>query len=421
MTSYLFVHQNFPGQFPHIASVLAERGDNVVAIGEAKRLKQRIKPHPRIQLFGYPEPGEANTSTHHYLQGLEAQVRRGQAAFRVAQSLIKKGFNPDVVVAHPGWGETLFLKDAFPRARHIQYLEFFYSATGADVGFDPEYPATIDLNCKVRMKNATQLLSFEYADAGLSPTAWQKSRYPADWQHRIACIHDGIDTRLVQPAEDASISVKSADGSQLLLTRNDEVLTYVARNLEPYRGFHTFMRAVPALLEQRPKAQIIVVGADGVSYGRPAPDKLTYRQHYAREWGTEVDRSRVHFVGRLSYADYLKVLQISSLHVYLTYPFVLSWSMLEAMSAGCAVLGSATAPVQEVIEADKNGFLTDFFDSSALAKRASELLANRKELNSIRQAARQTIIERYDLHSVCLPKILTLLGATATAPASSRR
>ena len=405
MTTYLFVHQNFPGQFPHITRALAEQGHTVVAIGDAKRLHQRIKPHPRIQVFGYPEPRGAGAQTHHYLQGLEGHVRRGQAVFRLAQSLAKKGFRPDIVVAHPGWGEALFLKDVFPKARHIQYLEFFYRATGADVGFDPEFPGGVDSECKARIKNSTQLLSFEYADAGISPTQWQKSRYPADWQPRIAQIHDGIDTAKACPDAAASFTIKGSTQ----LTRADEVLTYVARNLEPYRGFHTFMRAVPGILEQRPAAKILVVGADGVSYGRTAPDNICYREHYLKEWGNAVDLSRVHFLGKLPYADYLSVLQISSVHLYLTYPFVLSWSMLEAMSAGCVVLGSDTAPVREVIRDGENGFLTDFFGADALAKRASELLNNRKEYAAIRHAARQTILENYDLQQHCLPRMLEFL------------
>jgi glycosyltransferase involved in cell wall biosynthesis len=410
---YLFVHQNFPGQFVHIAKALAERGDTVVAIGEEKRLKQRGMIHPRIRLVGYPEPGGAGPKTHHYLQGLEGHVRRGQAVFRLAQGLVKDGLKPDVVVAHPGWGETLFLKDIFPRARHVQYLEFFYRAHGADVGFDPEFPSTVDTVCRVRVKNSTQLLSFEYADAGISPTLWQKTRYPADWQPRIAQIHDGIDTAKVRPADEATITIRRPSGAgELQLTRADEVLTYVARNLEPYRGFHTFMRAIPALLERRPNLNIIVVGGDEVSYGTKLPDNATYREHYAREWGKDVDRSRVHFTGKLPYADYLKVLQVSSLHLYLTYPFVLSWSMLEAMSAGCVVLGSATAPVQEVIRDAENGFLTDFFAVDALVERACDLLANRKDLAAIRQAARQTIVSRYDLQSICLPQMLQFLAPT---------
>lgn len=416
MTCYLFVHQNFPGQFLHVARALAERGDAVFAIGEEKRLRQRTNPHPRIRIFAYPEPPGAGQQTHHYLRDLEAHVRRGQAVFRLAQALIRKGLKPDVVVAHPGWGETLFLKDVFPNARHIQYLEYFYRGKGGDVGFDPEFGGGVDAECRARVKTSTQLLSFEFADAGISPTEWQKSRYPADWHSRIACIHEGIDTTKVHPDASAVAGIRRADGTILHLGQNDEVLTYVARNLEPYRGFHSFMRALPAILDKRPNAQVLIVGGNDVSYGRRLPPGETYRALYEREWeqkGIQVDRNRVHFLGRLSYADYLRVLQVSSLHLYLTYPFVLSWSMLEAMSAGCAILGSATAPVQEVLRDGENGFLTDFFDIDALTEKASDLLARRQELTPIRIAARDTVVSRYDLRTQCLPKLLDFLGSFA--------
>lgn len=414
MPRYLFIHQNFPGQFSHIAQALAERGGEVIAVGEKRRLEQRQALHPKVRLIGYPSPKGAGAHTHHYLRGLEAHVRRGQEIVRVCQSLIAKKFQPDIVVAHPGWGEALFLREAFPRARIIHYLEFFYCTQGADVGFDPEFPTTLDDHCRVRIKNATQLLSFEGADAGISPTVWQKSRYPADWQPRIARCHDGIDTHRVclDPTATIKLPVKVGAGetAMIALTPADEVLTYVARNLEPYRGFHTFMRAVPDILERRPHARILVVGGDEVSYGRPPEGGGTFRERYSKEWGPDVDQSRIHFLGRIPYADYLRILQISSLHVYLTYPFVLSWSMLGAMSAGCVVLGSATAPVQEVIRDGENGFLTDFFDAKQLAKRVTELLAARSDLAGIRHAARETIRVAYDLNDICLPQMLKLLS-----------
>ncbi|WP_299158309.1 glycosyltransferase family 4 protein [Accumulibacter sp.] len=414
MTHYLFIHQNFPGQFPHIVRALAERGNEVVAVGEARPLQQRRQPHPKVRLIDYPSPKGAGANTHHYLRSLEAHVRRGQEILRVCQRLIAKGFQPDIVVTHPGWGEALFLREAFPRARIIHYLEFFYRAQGADVGFDPEFPDTLDDRCRVRVKNSTQLLSFEGADAGISPTAWQKSRYPADWQPRIAQCHDGIDTRLVCPDLTATIKLSAIVGAggtaMIALTPAEEVVTYVARNLEPYRGFHTFMRALPNILEQRPNARILIVGGDEVSYGRPPEGGGSFRERYSKEWGAGVNQSRVHFLGKLPYADYLRVLQISSLHVYLTYPFVLSWSMLEAMSAGCLVLGSATPPVMEVIREGENGFLADFFDAQQLARRVTELLAVRNDLTGIRHAARDTIRATYDLDDICLPQMLKLLS-----------
>jgi glycosyltransferase involved in cell wall biosynthesis len=414
LTRYLFIHQNFPGQFPHTVRALAERGDEVVAVGDKRQLIHRQALHPKVRMIGYPSPKGAGAHTHHYLRGLEGHVRRGQEIVRVCQQLIAKGFQPDIVVAHPGWGEALFLRELFPRARILHYLEFFYRTQGADVGFDPEFPTTLDDQCSVRIKNATQLLSFEGANSGISPTAWQKSRYPADWQPRIDQCHDGIDTLRVYPNPTAAVKLPEkpgvVDSALRELTPADEIVTYVARNLEPYRGFHTFMRAVPSILEQRPHARILIVGGDEVSYGRKPEDGGTFRELYAKEWGAGVDQSRIHFLGRIPYADYLRVLQISSLHVYLTYPFVLSWSMLEAMSAGCLVLGSATPPVMEVIREGENGFLTDFFDAQQLARRATELLSARGGLSGIRHAARETIRATYDLKSNCLPQMLKILA-----------
>lgn len=400
--NFLFVHQNFPGQFPNLAAALAEEpAHRVVALGDAMRLAQRNSPHPRVERVGYRAPAHQNATVHHYLRDYEAHVRRGQAVARAALDLKRTGFRPDVVIAHPGWGEALFLNDVFPAARHIHYCEFFYRADGADVGFDPLFPASVDDRLRVRLKNSTQLVGMEYADAGLSPTAWQASRYPSVLRPKIATIHDGIDTRVVKPDPEASVEVAGRR-----LTARDEIVTYVARNLEPYRGFHVFMQALPQLLAARPQAQVLIVGGDEVSYGRAAPQGKNWREHCLAAYGKQMDLSRVHFLGRLPYRKYLAVLQVSTAHVYLTYPFVLSWSMLEAMAAGCLVIGSATSPVQEVLAHEKNGLLVDFFDADAWATQIADALAHRESLALLRVAARNTIVEHYDLVSCCLPKQL---------------
>lgn len=401
---FLFIHQNFPGQFPHLSAALAAQGHDVVAIGDKESLKQRTVPHPEIKRFGYDTPKKASDTTHHYLRGYENNIRRGQSVVRVAMGLVKNGFRPDVVIAHPGWGEALFLKDVFPDARHIHYCEFFYHAEGADVGFDPEFPTTIDDQLRIRIKNSTQLIGLDYADAGLSPTQWQASLYPESFRSRIHVIHDGIDSNIVKPDAKASLQI-----NDLVLTVKDEVITYVVRNLEPYRGFHIFMRMLPDLLAKRPSAHVLIIGGDDVAYGRPAPEGKTWRDHCFEPIRHLVDESRVHFLGKLPYEKYLKVLQISTVHVYLTYPFVLSWSMLEAMAAGCLVIGSATAPVQEVLLHEENGLLCDFFDVDGWVKCIADALKRRKKLSPLRLAARKTIVEHYDLHSICLPRQLKML------------
>ena len=409
----LFCHQNFPGQYKHIAPAMAHRpGVEAVAIGEAvnlDRINREALP-PALRLIPYDTPRGASAETHHYIRGFEGHVRRGQQVARTAVALAQEGFVPDLIIAHPGWGETLFLKDVFPRTPLLAFSEFFYRARGSDVGFDPEYPITFDDHCRVRVKNATLILSLEAADWIVSPTAWQARQLPALFADRLSVIHDGIDTTRVRPDPEARLALAR---DQQVLTPGDEVITFVNRNLEPYRGFHIFMRALPEIQRRRPQARVVILGGDEVSYGKALPDGQTYRQHLLAELGDRVDLSRVHFLGRIPYAQFLAVLQISAVHVYLTYPFVLSWSMLEAMAAGCLVIGSNTKPVTEVIEDGKTGLLVDFFDQEGLADRIDQVLSHPDRMQTIRDRARAAIVAGYDLHSQCLPRHLALIEALA--------
>ena len=406
----LFVHQNFPGQYRHLAAALAQSpGGRVAALGDVKFVKNQPKL-PGVSLHAYPTPRGAAVGTHHYVRPLESAVRRGQAVVRACLALKKQGFVPDIVCAHPGWGEALFLRDVFPDARIILYCEFYYRARGADVGFDPEFPVTEDDVLRVRVKNAHFLLSLEGCDEGVSPTEWQHQAFPGEFRDRIRVIHEGVDTDLVRPDPQASLALP---GSNITLSAADEVVTYVARNLEPYRGFHTFMRAVPEIQRRRPKTQILVVGNDGVSYGTPLPKGETFKKRLLEEVGAKIDMNRLHFLGPVPYATLLKIYQISSAHVYLTYPFVLSWSMLEAMAAGCALVASDTAPVREVITDGANGYLVDFFSPQALAERLDDVLSRPPELAAVRERARRDVVERYDLKRVCLPRQLEMLGLPA--------
>jgi glycosyltransferase involved in cell wall biosynthesis len=399
----LFVHHNFPGQYKHLAPALADDpGNEVVAIGDQANLHRAQGLHPRLRLCAYPSPQGAGAEIHHYLRSTESSVRRGQAVARAALELKNQGFTPDVICAHPGWGEALFLKDVFPAAKLVLYLEFYYRAQGSDMHFDPEFPSSFDDGCRIRLRNTTQLLSLESADAAISPTHWQRAQYPAMVQERISVIHDGVDTDFVCPASVADFQLPDGGGT---LNSGDEVITYVARNLEPYRGIHKFLRALPEILAARPHARVLVVGGEEVSYGRPAPKGETYRSLYMKELAGKVDASRIHFLGKLPYQQYLQVLRLSSVHVYLTYPFVLSWSMLEAMSCGCLLIGSGTSPVQEVLHHGRNGLLVDFHDFKALAQTVIHALAHPQEMAPLRRQARLDVQARFDLKRVCLPQL----------------
>lgn len=403
----LFLHQNFPAQFRHVAARLAaDAVHRVIAIGEEGNLRRASAALRGVELLPYALPPPAATTGHRYLQGYEAAIRRGQQVVGVLRQLAAGGFRPDLVVAHPGWGEALFVRDVFPNVPIALHAEYYYHATGADVGFDPEFPAAADDALRLRIKNTTQWMSMESADLLLAPTRWQQSRFPAVVQDRMRIVHEGIDTRLVAPDPAARISLQKAG---VALSPDDEVVTYVARNLEPYRGFHSFMRALPLLLRLRPRARVLIVGGDDVSYGAKPASGGTWRQALIAEVGAQLDANRVHFLGRVPYADYLRLLQVSTVHAYLTYPFVLSWSLLEAMAAGCMVVASRTAPVQEVIRDGENGRLVDFFDHRMLAEALAQAIDERDRLAPIRAAARQTVVDGYDLESRCLPRQLELL------------
>lgn len=403
----LLLHQNFPGQYKHLAPALAARGHQVIGVGDGERLRQQ--PHlPGVRRVGYKSPRGAGPETHPYLQSFEGQVRRGQQVLRALQQLQRDGFRPDLILAHPGWGEALFLKDAYPDVPLIGLFEFYYRGHGVDMGFDPEFPLDLDQHCRARSRNANHLIALEATDVGICPTAFQKSVHPSCFHDKLRVIHDGIDTDQACPKPLASMQIM-LDGQLLRLSREDEVISFVSRNLEPYRGFHVFMRALPRLLEQRPQARVVIVGEDAVSYGPAAPAGSSWKQIFLAEVQDHLDLSRVHFCGRLPYSQLLKLFQLTSAHVYLTYPFVLSWSMLEAMSCGALVVGSRTPPVEEVIRDGENGLLVDFFSPEQLASRLIDVLGHPDGFQSLREEARRTIVEHYDLRRICLPQQLALI------------
>jgi glycosyltransferase involved in cell wall biosynthesis len=329
--------------------------------------------------------------------------------------LARGGYRPDLVITNPGWGEALFAKDVFPDAKLVSLLEFFHGTPGGDFGFDPEFgQPSLEARMKHRLKNLALTESLLAMDQGVAPTVWQASRLPAGYRQRVEVIFDGIDTDQVRPDPEARFIHPLVPEP---LAAGGPVVTFVNRNLEPYRGYHVFMRALPEIQRRLPEARVLLVGADGVSYGAAAPAGTTWKQRFLDEVSPRLDLSRVHFLGQLPYAQYLTLLQVSAAHVYLTYPFVLSWSCLEAMSAGCHVVASRTAPVTEFVEDGVNGHLVDFFDTSGLAQAVESAVRERDRHTGLREAARRTAVERCDLQRVCLPQWRGLLTRLTGQPA----
>ena len=402
----LFVHQNFPGQFLYLAPELAKRGHDCVALTDNSNTRAAT-----IKALKYKHsPQEVDAAATRLGRNYTTMSDRGVTVARAALQMRRQGYVPDVIFGHSGWGETLFLKEVWPEAKLIVYAEFYYRGRGADVGFDTEFGQPSFDQVMIAQGRATYLgQALAHADAGLSPTEWQASTYPAPLRKMITVIHDGVDTTVMCPNPQASFALPNGQ----TLHAGDEVLTFVNRNLEPYRGYHIFMRALPDILAARPKAQVVIVGGEEVSYGAAPKGAKGWKETILSEVRDRLVSSRVHFMGKVPYPNFVALMQVSRAHAYLTYPFVLSWSMVETLAAGTLVVGSNTAPVAEVIKDGVNGRLVDFFDVKGWSAALTDALARPEAYDGMRQAAQQMARERYDLKTVCLPKQIELLTRLA--------
>lgn len=402
----LFIHPNFPGQFLHLVRHYSNQaGVEVVGLGEHHSVARQVNRVPGVKVITYHLQRIAGPQTHHYIRGFENNILRAQAVLRTCVDLKNKGFIPDVIVAHPGWGDILFIRRAFPYARVLAYMEFYYHAQGKDMGFDPEFPISLDNQCELQIKNSTHLLSVEECDRLWSPTNWQASLFPEHIQQRLRVVHEGVDTKKIRPDIEATYTLPTGK----IISRNDEILTLINRHMEPYRGFHVFMRALPEIQKARPNVITIIVGSDqDVQYSNSPKGGDTWKQALLKEVGSKLDMSRLHFVGQLPFDEYLRVLQVSRVHVYMTYPFILSWSMVEAMAAGCLLIASNTPPVTEVIQHQRNGLLFDFFDQQTLSDQVASALSKPHRFAILREQARKVIVENFDL-SVKLPELINFI------------
>ncbi|MEW9617706.1 glycosyltransferase [Shinella sp. S4-D37] len=386
----LFVHNNFPGQYARLVRHLKGRRDIDMLSGSLSSNKQPAL----IKRVEYTPHREVRKDIHPALSYTEMSVIRGQAVYTAFMPVKAKGFNPDIILAHSGFGDGIFLKDLWPKAKYMPYFEWYYHAYGSDSSFlDHEAPKKPDAELKIRMKNTAILHDLAAMDWGQCPTEFQKSQFPAHFRDRISVLHDGVDTDYFSPDETATFSV-----GDLVFRKGDPIITYIARGMEPYRGFPQFMEAVAILQKRRPEAQVIIIGDDRVAYGAKRPDGKTYKE-WALE-NLELDQSRIHFLGRQPLRTLRDVLRISAAHVYLTVPFVLSWSMMEAMSAGALIVGSDTEPVREIITDGENGLLVPFFEPEALAARLGDVLVDQERYAPLRARARSLMLERYDMKAL---------------------
>lgn len=401
----LFVHQNFPGQYREIFTWLVAQGGHDIVFLTQRAVAQQVRGARIVQYKSHHKPADDTYALSKYW---EETCGNGVGAALAAVKLRDAGFSPDVIIGHVGWGELTFLKEVWPNAPIIGYFEYYFLAKGGSVGFDPEFPASDHAPFIMHARNAVNFANIQTVDLGQSPTRFQFGTFPESFHPKLYCKHDGIRTDSLRPNPDTSVTLGRLDRP---LTVEDEVFTYMARNMEPTRGFHVFMRALPDILAARPKARVLIIGGSETSYGRSSAAKGGYRAEMEAEVGDRVDWDRVHFLGKVPYDAYQKIIQISRCHIYLTVPFVLSWSLLESMSMGATIVASDTAPVREVIGHGENGLLVDFFQPDALAAQVAEVLARPEDFAHLGRAARAHVVRHFDFETRCLPDHIARINA----------
>lgn len=380
----LFVHQNYPAQFGAFASFLGAMGWEVGFVTAA----EDVRPLPHMTVYKMTPHRAPAQGVHRFARGLEKAMINGQAFANAAIGIRNQGFSPDVVVAHSGWGSGTFAKAVWPNCKYVSYVEWYYRYPPLDSVRETAANDSADARAMALARNAPSLLDMAECDLLFCPTHFQAAQFPPEYRDKLVVMHDGVDTHLHRPDDRALPPL-----GDKALPEDAEIITYATRGMEPHRGFPEFMRALAQLQRARPRLHAVIGGEDRVSYGPQLPDGDTWKTRMLDE--LDLDLSRIHWTGSLPQHRYIQLLQSTDVHVYLTVPFVLSWSLIEAMAIGCPIVASKVKPVEEAMTDGETGCLVDHKNTDALANAISSLLDNPLKRKEFGLNARQAAIRRF--------------------------
>lgn len=396
MPVIVFIHQNMPGQFKNICQALAKNEKNQVYF----ITKKKTVSLPNVHRVVYDLAREPTGGSHQYISGLDSHLLYGQAVARRLIALKENNVYPDIVFAHSGWGEALFVKEIFPKAKLVVFSEFYYESRFSDTAFTHKGDVPVDTACKLVARNLHLTQSMMAADIIMTPTLWQKFVHPKILWPQILVLHEGISVDEIRANRRTSVTLPNG----WTVSKGDRVVTYVSRNLEPYRGFDVFFEAMRLLAKAAPDVRVVLIGGEDVSYGKRPPGGMSWRDLFLHQEGPPLHNAA--FLGKVPYPLFLDLLGIARVHAYLTVPFVLSWSTMEAMALETLVVGSATHPVREVIADGKNGLLCDYTAQSVCDTVMRGLDMAEEKRTQIGRLARATIEQNYSFNTVYLPGIV---------------
>ncbi len=382
----LFAHTNHPAQFGAFGAWLAAQGWDVVFA----TARSDARPAAGARLFRFKAADAGAPETHRHARPLDRALRTAESFAAAAVGVRDRGFTPDVVVAHSGWGAGTYAKAVWPSTRFVPYIEWWYSHPRVDM-LPGDPPPTCDAASRAQAvsRNAPMLLDLVQADLALCPTSFQAAQLPDFLRARLHVAHDGVDCATLRPDPQARARL-----AELGAPPDAEIVTYAARGLEPHRGFPEFMRALAHLQKSRPRLFALIVGEDRAAYGAPPVEGGTWKARMLGE--LDLDHSRLRFTGHVPAAQHRTLLQGTDLHVYLTVPFVLSWSFIEAISIGAPLLASDAAPVHEALGDSDGALLVDHADVEALAAAMARCLDAPAEARARGGRARLRALATYD-------------------------
>ena len=379
----LLIHQNFPGQFRDLAPAWLASGHQVTAIGSTSAAPTGHQWHG-LQYLQYR------------FEEKPSHLERGSAVAKLVQQLIEQDHPPDLVMSHSAWGESLCLRRVCRDVPWISYPELWGNPRSLGFGFDQSLDGLTPEATRFSSANLITELALLQSSASVVASRSQLLSFPKSLQHRLTLQPEGVDLQRIKPDASACLTIPKMG---LEFRAGQPLVTFISRHLEPLRGLRQMLMAWPLVSQTIPEAQLLLVGGKGQGYSLQRPKGQNHLEDALNNLPDTTNRRTIHCLGRLPYEEMLTLLQCSACHVALSYPYTLSWSVLEALSCGVPVISNPDSPISVELgdDANKALALVPFDDIASLSLKTIELLQHPQRARAMGAAGRSWIEQNASL------------------------